>query len=303
MTCPFCSSADTAVRRRDVEDLEYFVVPARPFVERRCRSCGSEFLDPRPTLAELDGFYPDDYHAYNEDHGLVARALVGVRARGRQRLYEELVGSRAGRIFDVGAGDCRHFDELRRRCDFEFAGVELKPEVAAKARERGYDVAAGTLEEMDLSGHVGRYDIVSMNHVLEHVVDPQLVVKRSFELLRPGGWLIGQLPTVDSWEAKLFGRRWGGYHFPRHLQVPSHAGMDRLLGAAGFAEVTMRSAPHIQTAISLQNTLIGRGWRPRMSHGKTPVYSLLLLAVLPFEALAWLADRGGIADFRARKPG
>jgi SAM-dependent methyltransferase len=70
------------------------------------------------------------------------------------------------------------------------------------------------LETMPLDGHESRYDIVSMNHVLEHVIDPGLVLERALRLLRPGGWLVGQLPARTSWEARLFGRYWGGYHFP-----------------------------------------------------------------------------------------
>ena len=91
----------------------------------------------------------------------------------------------------------RRFDELGR-IGFSFAGVEINPQMAARARERGYDVESGTLEAMDIERHVGRYDVVSMNHVLEHVEDPGEVLRRSFRLLKPGGWLIGQIPTVTS---------------------------------------------------------------------------------------------------------
>jgi SAM-dependent methyltransferase len=300
--CPICSSERTRLYRTDVADLEYFVHPARDFAMQKCGVCGSEFLAPRPLESELPPFYPSDYHAYNENHNGVARALVWLRARSRARLYQELIGGRSGRIFDVGTGDCRHFDELRRFLDLECAGVEIQPAVAAKGRARGYEVIEGTLESADLTGHLGRYDIVSMNHVLEHVVEPHVMLERAYELLRPGGYVIGQLPTVSSWENKLFGRNWGGYHYPRHLQIPSKAGLSGLLEQVGFTAVTVRSAPHIQTTISLQNTLVRRGWRPHMHNGKTPAYGALLVAALPYETVAWLCDEGGIVNFKARKP-
>ena len=171
-----------------------------------------------------------------------------------------------------------------------------------KGRARGYDVLEGTLEAADLTDHVGRYDVVSMNHVLEHVVDPRTMLERARDLLRPGGRVIGQLPTVTSWENKLFGRNWGGYHYPRHLQIPSKVGLADLLEDVGLDDVKIRSAPHIQTTISLQNSLVRRGWRPRMQNGKTPIYTGLLVAALPYETVAWLCDEGGIIDFQARKP-
>ncbi len=298
--CPICQSMNSSVHRTDVLDLEYFVVPEPRLAVRRCRQCGSEFLDPRPTAQQLPAFYPSTYHAYNEDHGRFAKLLVGARARSRARFYRKMLGGRSGRLFDVGTGDCRHFDELRRFCDLECAGIEIQEEIAQKGRERGYDVLSGTLEEADLTGHVGRYDIVSMNHVLEHVIDPQVVLERALQLLKPGGHLVGQLPTDSSWEARIFGRNWGGYHYPRHLQMVSRRGLTELLTTVGFDRVEIHTAPHIQTALSLQNTLVRIGFRPEMRYGKTPVYSFLLVAVLPYETVAWLADRGGIIDVHAR---
>jgi len=303
VVCPICRSSNTWLHRSDVTDLEYFVVPDRAFSIEKCGSCGSEFLDPRPTEAELPPFYPSDYHAYNENHGRVARLLVEARARSRARFYGRLITHRPGRLFDVGTGDCRHFDELRRFLELECAGIEIQPDIAARGRARGYDVLEGTLETADLDGHVGTYDVVSMNHVLEHVVHPRLMLDRAFELLRPGGHVIGQLPTVSSWENRLFGRNFGGYHYPRHLQIPSRSGLAALLEDVGLSEVTVKSAPHIQTTISLQNTLVRHGWHPRMKNGKTPVYTELLVAALPYEAFAWLCDEGGIVDFQGRKPG
>jgi SAM-dependent methyltransferase len=299
--CPICGSERTQVYRTDVRDLEYFVEPPRTFAVQRCSSCGSQSLAPRPTEAELPPFYPADYHAYNENHSGLARYLVRARARSRAKFYGSLIEQRPGHQFDVGSGDCRHFDELRKYIDIECAGIEIQPEIAAKGRAKGYDIVEGTLETSDLTGHFGTYDVVSMNHVLEHVVEPRTMLERSFELLKPGGHLVGQLPTVSSWEAQIFGRNWGGYHFPRHLQIPSRAGLAALLADVGFRDVHIRTAPHIQTTTSMQNTLIRWGWRPTMRYGKTPAHAVLMALSLPFESVAWLFDRGGIIDFRAHR--
>ena len=190
------------------------VIPPRDFDMQKCGDCGSEFLNPRPLESELPPFYPSDYHAYNENHSGVARLLVQFRSRSRARFYGQLIRTRPGRIFDVGTGDCRHFDELRRFLDLECAGIEIQPDVAAKGRARGYDVLEGTLESADLSGHVGRYDIVSMNHVLEHVVSPHTMLERAHDLLRPGGHVIGQLPTVSSWENRTVRAQLGWLPLP-----------------------------------------------------------------------------------------
>jgi SAM-dependent methyltransferase len=300
--CPICGSECTSLFRTDVLDLEYFVVPPRSFAVQECRDCHSQFLNPRPLESELPAFYPSDYHAYNENHSGIARLLVQLRARSRARFYGRLLEGRRGRVFDVGTGDCRHFDELRRYLDIECSGVEIQPDVAAKGRARGYDVFEGTLENADLSGHIGRYDVVSMNHILEHVVSPRSMLERTYDILGPGGHVIGQLPTVSSWESKLFGHNWGGYHYPRHLQLPSRAGLRGILESIGFGAVKIRTAPHIQTTISLQNSLVRRGWHPQMKNGKTPAYGALMVAALPYETVAWVCDQGGIVNFQGTKP-
>jgi SAM-dependent methyltransferase len=301
MLCQACGGSAERVSLEDPVDYEYRVVPARKFRYRRCDGCATEWLDPRPSADELVGFYPLDYHAYNDDHGAVAGALVWVRGQLRGRRYRALLAGDKGALFDVGAGDCRHFAELQRVADWSFAGVEIQPALAERGRAGGYDIETGTLELMDIARHRGKYDVVSMNHVLEHVLQPGEVVARAFALLRPGGHLIGQLPTNSAWEAG-FGGTWAGYHYPRHLQVFSRRGLQALIEGAGFQGVKISSAPHCQTAISMQNDLLSRGVSLPLKHGRTPVYGALLLASLPFELAAWACNRSGTVDFLAQKP-
>jgi hypothetical protein len=78
--------------------------------------------------------------------------------------------------------------------------------------------------------------------------------------------------------------------------------LNELMTRSSFRNAGVRSAPHCQTAISLQNYLIARGVRLTVQHGRSAVYGALLLATLPFEAVAWLFNRSGTVDFRAQKP-
>ncbi|MEI6570643.1 MAG: class I SAM-dependent methyltransferase [Actinomycetes bacterium] len=302
VSCVVCGSDQTRLARDNLQDFEYSVVPEEPLTAWECSSCRSQFLEPRPSEGVLSTFYPEDYHCYNEDHGGFAKQLVAARARRRSKQYRNFLGGNSGRLFDVGAGDCRHFDELRGSLDLECAGVELNPQMAEAGRARGYDIHDGTLEELDITEMVGTFDIVSMNHVLEHVINPIEVVRRCYLLLRPGGYIVGQLPCFSSWEARAFGRAWGGYHFPRHLQMFSAEGLRQLLSSCGLSEPSARSALHVQTALSLQNATIRAGWHPKMRYGKSPAYGAFLLAAVPFEIAAFACNRGGIMNFSARRP-
>ena len=304
--CPACGAQHSVISLYKPVDYEYGVKPDQAFSYLRCSNCGSEWLSPRPADAELPAFYPENYHAHSDDHGLVAGVLVAIRAWLRGRKYRSLLpqqsgGRPAGKLFDVGAGDCRHFEELQAYADWEFAGVEIQAAVADQARARGFDIETGVLESMDITRHENQYDLVSMNHVLEHVGDPEEVTRRCFALLKPGGYLIGQLPTNSTWET-VFGDTWAGYHYPRHLQVFSREGLARLFAAQGFDNIQITSAPHCQTAISMQNALLARGWSLQLTHGRSSIYGLLLLASLPLEFFAWILGRSGVVDFIVRRP-
>lgn len=301
-SCQACGKPLATVSLASPVDYEYAVEPSQAYYFMRCSGCGSEWLWPRPEDSALPDFYPANYHAHNDDHGLVAGLLVRVRGWLRGRKYRALLeGRSSGALFDVGAGDCRHFEELSRYARWEFAGVEIQDSVAAIARASGYDIETGTLESMDLQRHLGCYDVVSMNHVLEHVGNPLEVVDRCRQLLKPGGFLIGQLPTNSTWET-AFGGAWAGYHYPRHLQIFSRQGLADILRAGGFSEVKVTSAPHCQAAISMQNELLARGFKLDLEYGRAKIYGLLLLISLPFEALAWLFNKSGTVDFIARRP-
>jgi hypothetical protein len=304
VACAICGAPDSAPSRFQPIDFEYWIVPDPPLLVRRCAVCGSEFVAPRPSIPQLISFYPLHYHAYNEDHGSVAGKLVGVRGRARRKQYRALLPGRSPiRLFDVGAGDCRQFDDLNSEGGFEFGGVEVKPEMVQAARARGYEVVEGTLEAMEMSGQNERWDIVTMYQVVEHVLAPQMMMDKAFAMLRPGGVVVGQLPCIDSLDHAVFGRHWAGYHFPRHLQMFTKGSLRVILERAGFVDIEVRSALHLQAALSLQNVIVDNfGGREKMRFGKTPYYTLLLLVMAPFCLLEALLGRGGMMNFMARKP-
>jgi SAM-dependent methyltransferase len=301
--CVICQGKEHYPLARQPTDYEYFVEPKRDLKVLHCKDCGSEFVHPRPTVQEVVSFYPLHYHTYNDDHGMIAGTLVSLRSRVRARLFTRLIASRPIWLFDVGSGDCRHFTDMSKYGDFRFAGVEIKPEMVESAAKRGYKVEPGTIEEMDTASYENAYDIVTMYQLVEHVLDPVLLFKKAISILKPGGYVIGQLPTLDCIERRIFDRYWAGYHYPRHIQMLTKRALRGLIEQAGFTDVTIKSGLHLQAAQSMQNFLIGRlGYRAKMTHGKTPIYSSLLLLAAPFCLVEHLIGRGGMMNFMAQKP-
>ncbi len=300
--CSCCGSSEFDHAVEYPIDYEYGVVVEDTLGYISCRSCKTEWLMPRPNEAAIKSFYPDDYHAYQEGHDWLAAALVSMRAAQRRRYYRKLIpGDGEVYLFDVGAGDCRHFNDLLKTGHYVCSGIEINDDMARAGREQGFEVYSGTLETLDIADHANQYDIITMYHVLEHVEEPDTVMNQVFRMLRPGGVVVGQLPVKDSWEYRLFGEAWAGYHYPRHLQIFSRAGLEALMYGAGFGSVSLKSAPHCQTAISMQNKCIAMGMKLKPQGGRTSIYPALLALSLPFEILVTLLQVGGTLDFTCRK--
>jgi 2-polyprenyl-3-methyl-5-hydroxy-6-metoxy-1,4-benzoquinol methylase len=47
------------------------------------------------------------------------------------------------------------------------------------------------------------YDCIIFSHVLEHLKNPEIIVQKFFDLLRPGGELIIAVPNILSWRMRL----------------------------------------------------------------------------------------------------
>jgi SAM-dependent methyltransferase len=79
-----------------------------------------------------------------------------------------------------------------------------------------------------------RYDIIILSHVLEHLLEPDKYLRRFQEILNPGGLLVVAVPANDSINAKVFGRYWGWWQVPVHINHFNNRGMVCLAERAGF---------------------------------------------------------------------
>ena len=75
--------------------------------------------------------------------------------------------------------------------------VEPVSEAAAEARSHYDEVRCGFFP--DVVKEDERFECISFNDVLEHLVDPWTAVDRAYDLLAPGGHLLISVPNVRYW--------------------------------------------------------------------------------------------------------
>jgi 2-polyprenyl-3-methyl-5-hydroxy-6-metoxy-1,4-benzoquinol methylase len=165
------------------------------------------------------------------------------KARRQVRELRERTGIQKGRVLDIGSG-YGFFRVALGEAGFEHDGVEVS-EFARKVAAESYGLAThgGTLDN-HWSGWEGRYDAVTLFDLIEHVVDPENILKQIAAILRPGGVVGVKTPNIDCPEAALFGPH---YHSLKreHLSFFSPESLTAAARAADLKPVRVTTTSHL----------------------------------------------------------
>jgi SAM-dependent methyltransferase len=236
--CPLCGHAshETLEGRDDRSNGR-----TRNARVERCLRCDVAWVTPPPPLAALANHYNDDGY-YAE---WVTRQQRARRRLWRQRLRLVRAMRRSGDLLDVGCGDGA-FLQAAQAAGYRCAGTELSAWAANRVRQQlGLAVTTGSLRSARRAKHA--FDLITMWHVLEHLVDPRGDLDEAWRLLRPGGTLFVAVPNrrSDLFNAvyRLVKRRTPPLYTPGdkelHLFHFTPGGLRRLLEGAGFTVVAM----------------------------------------------------------------
>jgi SAM-dependent methyltransferase len=226
-----------------------------------CAPCGFAWAVPRPDQAALDGFYDDGayWHGGVGDNPFL---LAHQRVQARVRLG--VVAPRVHhlpqvRILDVGAGNALIADELPAffaKGQVSYTFVEPDPGRRADVLARQLPLPVRSVES--LAADSGSYEVIFLNHVLEHVADPVLLLRTLGSLLSERGILYVEVPNLDN--------QYKDDVFP-HVQffsskslrtVAERAGLE-CLAATAFGRPAERGVPR-RRLWSLRNALAGRAF-------------------------------------------
>ena len=235
--CPLCDSA--AIKAAPQQ-------PDPPFGLMQCADCNSIFLSPRPCVEAMSAYY-DDY--YEND----ASAKIDDRQTLRaQRHFRRLARhAKPGRLLEIGAGD-GYLLKTARDAGWQVEGLELsRPRVERAKKWFDLDLVQDDLSSLSLQ--IGGYDAVVMFQLIEHVHDPRALIRRSFELLKPGGVLMMSTPNVLAYARKV--RDVNSWRIPRHLFFFTPMTLVQTVEKAGF-KVLKRT---LKLQAAMEEHL---GWQP-----------------------------------------
>lgn len=181
-----------------------------------CKKCGFKFLF--PSVVELDDLYSKSYFTgVKEDlrQSLVPPSGLSYNTFALERLPKfsaslDLLlkyAPQAITILDVGAAT-GEFLNIAKRKGLSVKGVEFSKFAAQKAYERyGFEFFVGEFDDFKTDD---KFDIIHLNHVLEHFADPQKTVGKIENILSAKGVVYIEVPFQFNWIERL------KYYFFQH---------------------------------------------------------------------------------------
>jgi SAM-dependent methyltransferase len=161
---------------------------------------------------------------------------------GCNRALLEAIATSARRVLDVGCGEGMLGAALKeRQAGCTVFGIEREPEVAARAANRLDQVFTLDVEHEAPPMEPGSLDCVLFGDVLEHLVDPEAVLRRYRPLLAPEGLILCSVPNLQH-HSMLAALLTGDFQYAdaglldrTHLRFFTLSTMFKLLLDAGFA--------------------------------------------------------------------
>lgn len=199
-------------------DYEYGIASRLSY--ERCTCCGLVFAKPMPSPHLIPSFY-----ASYSTHAHAQTSLFAKLAR-RKTLREtaRAIGrNKQLRILDYGCGNGIFINDLCQLGYVNAVGYDFDPEAVKSARVLGID-ATNNWEDV-----VGQFDVITLNHVIEHLPDPAQEIEKLAQLLRPGGLMIMRTPNNASLMSIICGEKWRGWETPRHLNILNNRALKILL--------------------------------------------------------------------------
>jgi len=191
----------------------------RDFSLQRCRHCDTVSLEPLPTPADLKALYEESTQFTNDPHytdSAQVAAILDFYTTAVRRL--QLLRAGASRILEVGAG----FAWMSRACK------AIDPSTTTVAQDVSAECATLCAEWVDhyIVGELQKaqayapFALVSLTHVIEHLADPQAMLREIAALLQPNGKVFVTAPFRPSgWRDEQGLAPWRDYSY---LHVPAH---------------------------------------------------------------------------------
>lgn len=129
-----------------------------------------------------------------------------------------------GKVVDIGCGLGFLLSAIDEQWDKY--GVEVS-KFASDHASKYAKISCSDINEYYLEDEF--FDVIIMNHVIEHLESPEKVVKKNIQMLKEGGWFIVSTPDFDSAAARRYQENFRLLKDETHISLFSADSLIRML--------------------------------------------------------------------------
>ena len=249
MQCIVCNSEKYSLSFKDIKDLEYYTYEPVNYVT--CSSCGLISQDPLPKESLIPTFYPESYRNYLPSTNGAFSFLKNMQFERLARNLNKYF-SRGEKFLEIGFGSGGLLLALNKMGYENLSGIDFNDRNFSMLKEKGIKLAVANIENH--FPFTEKFDVIFMNNVIEHFLNPIKVLENCKEHLSENGKIILITPNSNALEFSIFKKHWAGFHAPRHTFIFNEKNIKSLSEKLGFKHVKILpvSDPG-QWSISIQN--------------------------------------------------
>ena len=226
-TC-LCGNNRYKVIRRGIKYLLKKEKPPAKII--KCVHCDLARTFPMPDPADYYDESDKGYLYMLENESLWRRFATGI-------LKEIESYKRAGELLDIGGGIGILVDEANKK-GYQASGLEINPAAVSLGKER-YKVSLFNLSISQMCATGKRWDVVILNHVLEHIQKPVQFLSDCRKLLRKDGILYIGAPCYTGWTAIAEGKKWNNYYVDQHIWQWTPITIKQIIEKAGLSIINI----------------------------------------------------------------
>ena len=270
--CPICKS--NAKQFWALAHDRLYQTTAQEFEYSKCLDCGSLYQSLRPVNPDIWKCYPNNYGPHGRSHGQktltkMPRWLNGIA----NQLADRIVGAPVFRqriseieenlkhtnlMLDFGCGAGKYLDRARKFGCLT-VGMDFSPQALEQVRARGHRALPVEESSWEALG-VGTVGFVRMNHVVEHLYDPEKVLRMIYSAISPGAILHLSTPNPNGPSAIRYRSSWFSLECPRHIVLIPPERAVLILQSLGYSQIEVLHEPIAKDIVrSWAYTLVDRG--------------------------------------------
>jgi 2-polyprenyl-3-methyl-5-hydroxy-6-metoxy-1,4-benzoquinol methylase len=233
IACPICNSTQL----HDYIVTRDFTMTKKKFSLKKCEGCNLLITTPRPQPDELGQYYlSTEYISHSKKANSVFDKIYLIARKFTLKSKTKLLDSYAGKksVLDYGCGTGAMLAYLKKK-GWKIAGVEPSNEARAIALEE----LSSTEIKPSLEETNGKFQVLSLWHVLEHIPNIREVLHNFKRVLEKDGIVIIAVPNPNAWESNVYKEFWAAYDTPRHLWHFNQKSIQLLAETAGYKLVNI----------------------------------------------------------------